>query len=171
MLDNKEEITTESEHDAREILHKFIQTNRLHRRVIERYADSLDLHCSEHRMLLMISRSQDDPTQKELAECLKISPAAVANTIKKLESGGYIERSKPKSGGDSRQNIIAITERGTLAVEESEKYFRYVDASALSGFTDAELDTLVALLEKMQNNLNSIKDIDVIATPGKEEKQ
>ena len=168
MTENKGNMPISDARDAREILHKLIQTNRLHRRVIERYADSLDLHCSAHRMLMIISRAENLPSQKELAESLKISPAAVANTIKRLECDGYIERSKPSSGGDSRQNEIKITERGRKAAEASEKYFRYVDSRALDGFDDSELDALVYLLEKIQNNLNNFKDIDLIAKQGKE---
>ena len=168
MTENNENMPFSSDRDAREILHILIQTNRLHRRVIERYSDSLDLHCSAHRMLMRISRAENLPSQKELAECLKISPAAVANTIKRLECDGYIERSKPTSGGDSRQNEIKITERGRSAAEATEKYFRYVDSCALAGFSDSELDTLVYLLDKIQGNLNNIKDIDVIANQGKE---
>ena len=122
-------------------------------------------------MLMRISRAENLPSQKELADCLKISPAAVANTLKKLETDGYIERSKPTDGKDSRQNEIKITEIGRKAASATEKYFRYVDSSALEGFSDSELDTLVYLLEKMQNNLNNVKDIDVVANTGKEDKK
>lgn len=169
MTDNTADLSIPRERDAREIMHKLIQTNRHHRRVIERYSDSIGMHCSAHRMLMLISRAENLPSQKELAECLKISPAAVATTIKKLESDGYIERSKPTSGGDSRQNEIKITKRGRDAAIASEKYFRCVDSSALAGFSDSELDTLVYLLDKIQNNLSSVKDIDVIADTGKEQ--
>ena len=115
------------------------------------------MNCSAHRMLLYISRDEGLPSQKELAERLKISPAAVTNTLKKLEADGYVERSR--DGCDCRTNEVTLTEKGTLAVTESEKYFRYVDAIALKDFSDAELDTLCSLLDKIQKNLYSIEDI------------
>ena len=146
----------------REILHKFIQTNRLHRRIIERYGTRIELNCSEHRMLFFISKDGSLASQKELAQRLKISPAAVANTIKKLETDGYVERSKARDGCDFRANEITLTDKGRLAVTDSEKYFRYVDTTALADFTQDELDELCRLLEKIQNNLHSIEDIPEI---------
>lgn len=151
-----------STRDEREIIHKFIQTNRLHRRIIGRYADRIEMNCSAHRMLLFISRDEGLPSQRELAERLKISPAAVANTLKKLETDGYVERSKARDGCDCRANEITLTDKGSLAVTDSEKYFRYVDSAALKDFSAEELDELCRLLEKMQNNLHSIEDIPEI---------
>ncbi len=145
--------------DDREVIHKFIQTNRLHRRVIERWAARLDLQCACHRMLMHISSVDNIPSQKELAEHFKISPAAVATTLKKLEADGYIERSKSPDVKDSRVNEICVTEQGRRAAEDTEKYFRFVDASALDGFTDGEIDTLLSLLDRMQDNLHKIEDI------------
>lgn len=151
-----------STRDEREIIHKFIQTNRLHRRIIGRYADRIEMNCSAHRMLLFISRDEGLPSQRELAERLKISPAAVANTLKKLETDGYVERSKARDGCDCRANEITLTDKGSLAITDSEKYFRYVDSAALKDFSPDELDELCRLLDKMQSNLHSIEDIPEI---------
>ena len=153
---NLEALTTTR--DEREIIHKFIQTNRLHRRVIERWAERADLQCACHRMLMHISRADNIPSQKELADHFKISPAAVATTLKKLESDGYIERNRCPDGKDSRINEICVTELGRTVAEDAEKYFRYVDKTTLDGFTDEEIDTLISLLERMQENLHKIED-------------
>lgn len=149
--------------DDREVIHQFIQTNRLHRRVIERFADKLDLHCACHRMLMHISCVDNIPSQKELAEHFKISPAAVATTLKRLEADGYIERSKSPDLKDSRVNEISVTERGRRAAEDTEKYFRFVDSSALDGFSDDDIDTLVSLLDRMQDNLHKIEDLPTLS--------
>ena len=162
MTDNTNIQDTTSTRDEREILHKFIQTNRLHRRIIERYGNRIELNCSEHRMLFFISKDGSLASQKELAQRLKISPAAVANTIKKLETDGYVERSKARDGCDCRANEITLTDKGRLAVTDSEKYFRYVDTTALKDFSKTELEELCRLLDKIQNNLHSIEDIPEI---------
>lgn len=162
MTDNINTQDTTSTRDVREILHKFIQTNRLHRRIIERYGNRIELNCSEHRMLFFISKDGSLASQKELAQRLKISPAAVANTIKKLETDGYVERSKAREGCDCRANEVTLTDKGKLAVTDAEKYFRYVDTTALADFTQDELDELCRLLDKIQNNLHSIEDIPEI---------
>ena len=157
--------------DKCEIIHKLIQTTRLHRTIIERFATSLDLHSSGHRMLMHLIHFEKIPSQKELAEHFKISPAAVATTLKKLEADGYIERSKCR---DIRFNEISITERGRAAAIESEKYFRLVDITALEDFSQEELDLFVRLLEKMQTNLKKAElnfDSDNEKTYGKDKKQ
>ena len=148
--------------DAREIIHKFIQTNRLHRRIIERYGDRVELNCAAHRMLYFISKDENLPSQRELAERLKISPAAVATTLKKLETDGYVERSRAHDGCDCRAKEIALTDKGRHALTDTEKYFRYVDTAALCGFSDSELDTLCSMLDRIQDNLHSIEDIPEI---------
>lgn len=162
MTDKTNVQESTSTRDEREIIHKFIQTNRLHRRIIERYADRIDMNCSAHRMLFFISKGNGAPSQRELAERLKISPAAVANTVKKLEVDGYLERSRARDGCDCRANELSLTQKGKLAVTDSEKYFRYVDSAALKDFSSAELDELCRLLDKMQSNLHSIEDIPEI---------
>ena len=163
-----EKSRTDTSRDAREVIHVLIQTMRLHRRVIERSADSIGLHSSAHRMLMLIAKSEILPSQKEIAEKLKISPAAVANTIKKLEADGYIERSKSKNGGDTRLNEINVTEIGKSIAEGTEKYFRHVDSSALEGFSEDETELFVSMLERIQGNLNRIGDTDLIENQRKD---
>ena len=142
-----------TERDTREVMHKLIQTSRLHRRVIESWTANLGMHCSGHRMLMYLSRFDTISSQKELADHFKISHAAAATTLKKLEGDGYIERGKSGKNPDSRYNVISITERGREAACATDKYFRQVDAAALRDFSDEEIDTLVYMLEKIQNNL------------------
>ncbi len=110
-------------------------------------------------MLMHISRVDNIPSQKELAEHFKISPAAVATTLKKLEADGYIERSKSTEFRDSRPNEISVTEQGRKIAEDAEKYFRFVDTSTLGGFDDEEIRLLVSMLDRMQENLHKIEDI------------
>ena len=141
---------------AQEVIHKLIRTSRLHRCAIERESDALGMHCSGHRILMYISRFDTVPSQKELAEKFKISPAAVANTLKKLERDGYVSRCKCADCRDSRYNEISITDKGRCAVLKSREYFSRVDTAAIDGFSDGELDTLVSMLDRIEENLTKI---------------
>ncbi len=133
----------------------FIATDKMHRRAIDRRAAEIGLHRSQHRMLMYLAHCDAIPSQKDLAKHFDISPAAVAGTLKKLEADGYIERCKCSERQDSRFNEIRITEQGREATLQSCKYFQHVDLEATRGFSDAELDTFIKLLEKMQSNLKS----------------
>lgn len=157
--------------DAREVMHKLIQTTRQHKRVIEHWSSRIDLNCSGHRMLMYLSRVDNIPSQKDLAKHFKISPAAVATTLKKLECDGYIERGKRTDLHDSRYNGISITEMGRKAASDTEKYFRHVDSTALEGFSNDEIEIFIGILEKIQNNLEKIEDFCEIGDSSDERNQ
>lgn len=157
LIDNECENCAEREMTpAAAVIPVFMQTMRLHRRTIGRWAANIGLHRSQHRMLMHLNRNKSVHSQKQLAEHFDITPAAVATTLKRLESDGYIQRTKSANGSDSRNNEIRVTELGRITVAETEKYFNFVDSKAVENFTDDEIRTLIALLSKMQNNLNSI---------------
>ena len=76
-------------------VHSIIRVMRRHHACIERRVADLDIHHSQHRLLLHLARFESIPSQKEIAETMGISPAAVAATLKRLEREGYIARSVP----------------------------------------------------------------------------
>ena len=140
-------------------IHAFISADILHRKVIEQWACDAGMHRSQHRMLMYLTRCEGTPSQKDIAKHFDISPAAVAVTLKKLESDGYIERGKCGERTDSRFNEIRITERGRDAALQSRRYFQHVDNESFKDFTDEELETFISLLERMQENLKSIRPL------------
>ena len=154
-------INDNDSHNAalQKTIHAFISADILHRRVIEKWATDAGMHRSQHRMLMHLSKCEATPSQKDLAKHFDISPAAVAVTLKKLESDGYIERGKSTERADSRFNEIRITELGRNATQQSKKYFIHVDSEALKGFSNEELTVFTALLERMQENLKTIQPI------------
>ncbi len=162
-LSNTQSCSSQKDNDREELMQRaiftFISTDKLHRRVIERWATDAGMHRSRHRMLMYLSCCKETPSQKDLALHFDISPAAVAGTLKKLEADGYIERGKCSCRQDSRYNEIRITERGREATMQSRKYFRHVDVEALRDFTDEELDIFIGFLERMQDNLKSCDSI------------
>lgn len=131
-----------------------ISTNRMHKRLIDSsVCANIGLHRTQHIILMHLSRRERLTSQKELAEHLNITPAAVTGALKKLETGGYIERS---AGDDNRFNQIFITELGKHVVEETRAMFAKIDNMMFSGFSDDELKILISYFERMQVNLNEI---------------
>ena len=168
MSENKEIIQTPRENAEQRGVHSFIMANITHRRAIDRWAISLGvdpesanagIHRGQHRMLMYLSKCKTTPSQKDLAKHFEISPAAVAVSLKKLESEGYIKREKCSERSDSRFNEIKITELGRTVVSESCKYFRHVDSQAFKGFSDEELALFTSLLERVQENLKAIEPL------------
>ena len=84
-----------------------IRVMRRHHACVERRIGDLSIHHGQHRMLMKLACRQGDiPSQKELAEIMGISPAAVTATLKKLEREEYISRSMTDE--DNRKNEIRI---------------------------------------------------------------
>ncbi len=139
------------EQQYREAVRTLMQTDKLHRTLLEKRIASLGIHRSQHIMLMVLSNFSATVKQADLAEKLGISNAAAAVTIKKLENGGYIERLS--DNGDKRANIVQITSAGKAVVEESKMIFDSVERVMTSGITRTELAGFLAATEKMQINL------------------
>lgn len=137
------------------LLKKFIALDREHHRLLEKEVGASGMHRSQHAMLLYIRRCSHAPTQKELADFLLISPAAVAVTIKKLETAGYVERKSDKN--DSRRNSVTLTEKGERILLDTKKLVDAVDRRMFEGFTPEEHEVFTRCLDKMQKNLSEFE--------------
>lgn len=110
-------------------------------------------------MLLTILDQADDQrpqvhchAQRELAELLHVSPAAVANSLKSLERSGYIHR---RPGRDARRNQVTLTDKGRQAVQGCQESFETVSRRMLCDFSPEELNQLLSFRRRMLCNLRS----------------
>lgn len=131
------------------------QLNQAHRAAVQWEMNVSGLREVGHPMLLTILESgeEDAPchAQRDLAELLHISPAAVANSLKSLEKGGYIRREPgPK---DARRNRVILTEKGARAVAGCRNVFQRVSARMMADFSPEELDQLARFQRRMLKNL------------------
>ena len=114
-----------------------------------------------HPMLVSILQSADeDPegqfhAQRELADLLHVSPAAVANSLKCLERDGYVRREPWQR--DARRNRVSLTDKGRRAVEKCGESFRAVDERMLSGFSPEEKEQLTGFFTRMIDNLGGVE--------------
>ena len=128
------------------------QLHQIHRSAVQAELNAAGLREVGHPMLLNILESGEDCcAQRDLAELLHISPAAVANSLKSLEKGGYIRREPGQT--DARRNRVSLTEKGAQAVAGCRDAFRRVDARMMAGFTQEELAQLSQLMGRMLKNL------------------
>jgi DNA-binding MarR family transcriptional regulator len=129
-----------------------IRAGRLHRHKIEEKVGGFGFHRSSHMALMFLAKAERSPSQRELAEHLSITPAAMTGILKRLEQDGYIERCAAR---DSRYNEISITERGREVVLMSREAFLEVDLEMLAGFSDDELTKLSDMLLRVCDNLET----------------
>lgn len=98
--------------------------------------------------------SDQDPTQKELADWLHSSPPTIAASLKCLERKGYVVRRTDER--DSRRNRISITREGREAVESGARAFQQVDDRMYQGFSRSEREQVYRFHQRMLENLYEI---------------
>lgn len=127
-----------------------IKTDHMHRAMIDSRVGSLGIHRTQHRILMHLARYESLPSQKELADHLDVTPAAVTCALKKIEQDGYVERTL---GQDNRYNELRITEKGRELVVKTKRLFCEINSSMFEGFDESELDMYIGCLEKIQSNM------------------
>ena len=131
------------------------QINLAHRAAVQAELIAADLNEIGHPMLLTILEGyqSDDPeghAQRDLAELLHISPAAVANSLKSLERGGYVRREPGQK--DARRSVL-LTPKGQQAVIGCQMAFETVSRRMLQGFSPVEREQLLSFRRRMLHNL------------------
>ncbi|MDR0838617.1 MAG: MarR family transcriptional regulator [Oscillospiraceae bacterium] len=91
--------------------------------------------------------SEAPMSQKELLEKLGVRAGSLSELLGKLESAGYITRTKDER--DSRAVNLAITEAGREFAAEHGRHRTQVADGMFAALDDGEKATLLALLEKL----------------------
>lgn len=141
-----------NEHKLERAIELMMRTRHSHKTLFESRLKATELYGTQHRILMHLACKCKLQSQKELADHLQITPAAITGAIKKLESDGYIARSL---GHDNRFNEIEITEKGRIIVEKSKEIFKTTERLAFDGFSDEELDMYIKCLEKLETNIKN----------------
>ena len=148
-------------------MRKMLRVSKLHRMLFERNISRMGIHHSQHHLLMYVAKEGEITTQKEIAERFGITPAAVARSLKSLESEGFIERANLE--GDGRCNRIKITDKGKEMIENSYKMFEDIDSGIFEDFNEDEIYALNDYLDKMQ--LKLLKKNDECCVRRTDEKQ
>ena len=92
-------------------------------------------------------------TQRELAQLLNVSPAAVTTSLKSLERKGYILREP--GDGDARCNRVELTAKGQRAVEDCLACLRRVSRRMYAGLTAEERAMMRGFYLRVLDNLRA----------------
>lgn len=133
----------------------FHALNQAHRTAVQAELTALGLEGLGSPLLMMLLQSRRDngeiPAQRELADAMRVSPAAVAMSLKSLERLGYVEKRVDQA--DQRRKRITVTPQGETAVEKCWVALQAIDKRMLEGFTGGERAQLEALHRRMLQNL------------------
>jgi DNA-binding MarR family transcriptional regulator len=91
-------------------------------------------------------------TQRDLARFAKIEQPSMAQMLGRMERDGLIRRTP--DANDGRSSRIALTQIAQTRLPDACVTLLEGNREALSGFTDAEAEQLVALLTRLIANLD-----------------
>jgi DNA-binding MarR family transcriptional regulator len=87
------------------------------------------------------------PTQREVADVLRLDPSQVVALVDDLERAGLVERITDAS--DRRANLVVATEAGRSVAAAARASLRAVDARMYGGLDAQEREHLTALLTRV----------------------
>lgn len=138
---------------SKEVTHRMIVTNQMHRRMLEYNLENSGIHRGQHRMLMTLSE-KPFASQVELARYLEVSPATIAVSLKALKKKGLIVQKIREE--DNRRNFVELTEKGRKHVEESCEFFDTLDQQMYQGFTEEEKQRLCEYLDRIYANMERL---------------
>lgn len=128
---------------------KFLMYHRIsHQKILEK----LGLYYGQPIMLMHLSET-GEATQKQLAEFLNCSSAAVAVSIKRLEKKGLLKKRVDRD--DMRYNKITLTDEGSRRAAAAREGMKDIDRRCFDGFSEEELSALEDFYGRMIKNLES----------------
>jgi DNA-binding MarR family transcriptional regulator len=112
---------------------------------------ALDLYSS--RILVALSQ-HGTLTVGALVELMALPQSTISHQIKRLEKIGYVRRTRSKA--DNRSVEVTLSPTGEQIAETCNSLSRTIYLAATETFTDAEVETLRRLLERMFVNLPAV---------------
>ncbi len=117
---------------------------------LKKHTDLILLPPNQMRTLEYICM-HPDCSQNDVAAAIHVSPAAIAQNMKKLCGMGYVERIA--CPGNLRANSLRVTDNGILAAQACTKILKAEEAKLTNGFTEAEREQLWDYLKRIIKNL------------------
>ena len=92
-------------------------------------------------------------TLGEVSQKINRDKSTTTVLVRKLESAGLVEIQRDKN--DTRKKIISLTEKGRNYNSLTARLSEELLATSYKGFSQAEKEELLRLLEKMHENLKA----------------
>ncbi|MDX3908952.1 MAG: MarR family transcriptional regulator [Sphingobium sp.] len=115
-------------------------------------AKALGVTGSQWRVLLLLNRSPG-LNQGQIAEQLEVEPITTCRMIDRMEQAGLVERRRDPL--DRRARLIFLTDAAAPLLGGLRDMGETVASHSLRGFSDADREQLMILLDRVRNNLAS----------------
>ncbi|MCB2076624.1 MAG: MarR family transcriptional regulator [Novosphingobium sp.] len=129
---------------------RFTVLARMLRNQFDRRVASLGVTRSQWSMIAVVAR-KPGATQRVIAEALEMSEASAGRLIDKLCAEGFLERRERDD--DRRARAVFLTDAATPMLEKLAEIGKQSEEVMFKGFTDEDLDNLLAYLDKIYENI------------------
>lgn len=106
---------------------------------------------SQFHVLLCLRQNGGEMPQNQVTRYLRVRPPTVNGILNRMEEKGLIRRSI--SGHDARKRLINLTELGVERYDQLVQSFSDAEKVMTQGISPEEIQTLVALLNRVIQNL------------------
>jgi len=120
-------------------------------RLGERRVKALGFNIGQLPVLYML-RNGAQMSQKDLAKFAKIEQPSMAQMLARMERDGLIRRTPDPA--DGRSSLISLTEEAVAKLPAARQALEEGRERVLSGFSVDEVQTLVQLMRRLNQNLD-----------------
>lgn len=110
-----------------------------------------DVTPMQAHVLMYLHQHGGQAPQRELTEFLRAKPSTVNGILDRMEEKGLVRRSV--IGEDARRRLITLTDKGREQQSRFTESFLANEEAMVRGFSPAERETLLELLERIVENL------------------
>ena len=127
-------------------------TARLLRKTIDQKVRGIGMSHAQWALLAAVARS-DGPRQVDLAAEMDLEPITVARMVDRLEAAELVERRADPD--DRRVRRLYLKPNAEPTLRRLKLLGEEMIAEAVAGITEDDLDTTVAVLERMRGNFQA----------------
>lgn len=135
-----------------EVLHTIGRVCGLKFQRMHEMLDALGLYHGQPPVLFTLWH-EDGLTQSELAERINRSPSTTTKTVQRMEKAGFLERRPDPE--DERVSRVYLTGAGRDIKVDVEAVWRTLGDELFVDFTDEEVATFYALLQRVHRNMGA----------------
>lgn len=113
---------------------------------------------SQNALIVFVHKENSlgkEVTQKDIENEFLIKASSVNSLIQNLEKKNFIIRKICEN--DKRKKYLKLTEKSEKFMEDSARAVKNVEKTLINGISNEELEYLNLILNKMKNNLLSLK--------------
>jgi DNA-binding MarR family transcriptional regulator len=130
-----------------------LRAARLHRLLATQLLREVGLHPGQELVMMQLW-DQGPQRPADLVRVLGSDAATMTRTVQRLERAGFVRRGA--CDGDRRAILVESTPAGSAVHERVEALWTQLEAAAAGDLSRAEVDTLVALLDRVESNVAAV---------------